>query len=401
MEMNQIKRMLLLLQGESVNQLSIGDFCVESKIRNKDAKVLEVWSVTNKDGLVRTSDYFENVRTSEDTSNYKIVKKDSFVYNPSRINVGSIAFHSQSFDVAVSPMYVVFEVDPKKALPEYLMLFLESTVGKQQILDKCEVGARFRLPFQSLSKIKLFLPSIPVQQEILRVMRTFEALMTQLNAELEARKSQYDFIASGLFQESKLEGTSVLGEVMELKYGYTEIARDEGDLRFLRITDIDQHGKIRSSGPKFITSSKDTVDYLVRSGDLLMARTGATFGKTALIDADENAVFASFLIRLRCNQDVLLPSFYWHYAQSKDYWQQANSLVSMGGQPQFNGNALKQLIVPLPSIETQKSVVKILDSLNSLMNDMTVGLPAEIIARRQQYEYYRNKILTFKILGAA
>jgi type I restriction enzyme S subunit len=281
------------------------------------------------------------------------------------------------------------------------MLFLESTVGKQQILDKCEVGARFRLPFQSLSKIKLFLPSIPVQQEILRVMRTFEALMTQLNAELEARKSQYDFIASGLFQESKLEGTSVLGEVMELKYGYTEIARDEGDLRFLRITDIDQHGKIRSSGPKFITSSKDTVDYLVRSGDLLMARTGATFGKTALIDADENAVFASFLIRLRCNQDVLLPSFYWHYAQSKDYWQQANSLVSMGGQPQFNGNALKQLIVPLPSIETQKSVVKILDSLNSLMNDMTVGLPAEIIARRQQYEYYRNKILTFKILGAA
>lgn len=294
-----------------------------------------------------------------------------------------------------------FTIKPNEHMIDsrYLYHFLKHSEPKIQSLKS---GAGIPgLNRSKLIKLKCPVPPLEIQSEIVEILDTFTNLDAELEAELEARKLQYDFFTAKLFDESKLEGTCVLDDIVELKYGYTDIARDEGDLRFLRITDIDPNGKIRSNGAKFINSSAETVGYLVKSGDLLMARTGATYGKTALIDADESAVFASFLIRLRFDPAVMLPAFYWHFAQSQDFWRQANNLVSTGGQPQFNGNALKQLVIPLPSLETQKSVVKILDSLNALINDTKAGLPAEIAARRQQYEYFRGKLLTFKKLDSA
>lgn len=127
-----------------------------------------------------------------------------------------------------------------------------------------------------------------------------------------------------------------------------------------------------------------------------MARTGATFGKTLYVDTDEVAVYASFLIRITFNTSTVLNRFYWHYSKSKYYWQQANKLVSTGGQPQFNANALAQVVIPIPPLEVQERIVAILDRFETLVNDLTQGLPAEIEARKQQYEYYRNHLLTFK-----
>ncbi len=137
-------------------------------------------------------------------------------------------------------------------------------------------------------------------------------------------------------------------------------------------------------------------DYVLAPGDLLVARTGATFGKTVLVGDFGPSLFASFLIRLRVRESMLLPAFYWHFAQSTSYWSQANSLVSRAGQPQFNGNVLRQIRVPIPPIDEQRRIVAILDKFDALVNDLSVGLPAELRARRQQYAYYRDRLLTFQ-----
>jgi type I restriction enzyme S subunit len=139
---------------------------------------------------------------------------------------------------------------------------------------------------------------------------------------------------------------------------------------------------------------------LIRAGDLLVARTGATYGKTMLASMDMQAVFASFLIRIRVDRPLLLPQFYWHFAQSSDYWRQARSLVSEGGQPQFNANVLKGIVVPTPDLNHQRRVVEVLDSLDALGSDLAGGLPVEISARRRQYEYYRDRLLTFNELAS-
>ena len=106
----------------------------------------------------------------------------------------------------------------------------------------------------------------------------------------------------------------------------------------------------------------------MKKGDLLVARTGATFGKTMLFDEDYPAVFASYLIRLRFPQENLLPEFYWAFAQTAKYWEQARSLVTGGGQPQFNGNALTQLQFPLPPLDVQKEIVAEIEGYQKVLS---------------------------------
>lgn len=186
-----------------------------------------------------------------------------------------------------------------------------------------------------------------------------------------------------------------LGDVAAFTYGYTATAQDEGALRFIRITDISEDGRIAGVA-KYVDATPDARRYRLVDGDVLVARTGASFGKTALVHGDPEAVFASFLIRIKVDRAQLLPTFLWHFAQSTSYWAQANSLVSIGGQPQFNANVLGRVRLPLPDMATQVEIVDTLNKFNAIVSDISVGLPAELAARRQQYEYYRDRLLSFE-----
>ena len=87
--------------------------------------------------------------------------------------------------------------------------------------------------------------------------------------------------------------------------------------------------------------------------------------------------------------------YYWHYSQSSLYWDQANNLVSTGGQPQFNANALGRVKIKVPSIAIQNKITDVLDNFDAICSDLKIGLPAEIKARKKQYEFYRDQLLTF------
>jgi restriction endonuclease S subunit len=148
-----------------------------------------------------------------------------------------------------------------------------------------------------------------------------------------------------------------LGEIGELKYGYTASAEDQGTVRFIRITDISKFGQLIQSEPKYVKLSSDNKEYIVKKGDLLVARTGASYGKTLLFNENIEAIYASYLIRIRFKMHNVLPEYYWAFSQSDEYWKQTNNLMTGGGQPQFNGNALKNIILPLPPLEIQKEIV--------------------------------------------
>ncbi|MEH0018162.1 MAG: restriction endonuclease subunit S [Desulfobacter sp.] len=205
------------------------------------------------------------------------------------------------------------------------------------------------------------------------------------------------------FMEKLLDGVEVewkaLGEIGEFKYGYTAKAKESGTARFIRISDINSKGELIESDAKYVDISKDNEKYILHKNDLLMARTGATYGKTLFFNEDYPAIYAGFLIRLNFNKNILNPRYYWHFAQSNLFWNQAKKLVSGGGQPQFNANVLKVVNVPIPwpdnptrSLEVQAEIVRILDAFTSL----TAELTAELTTRKKQYEYYRDQLLTFE-----
>lgn len=148
-----------------------------------------------------------------------------------------------------------------------------------------------------------------------------------------------------------------LGDICNLTYGYTDTAKESGSARFVRITDIDEKGLLRDENKRYVDLIEQNNTFLLHRGDLLVARTGATYGKTLYFDTDETAVFASFLIKLDL-PEYIDHYFYWIFAQTQNYWDQANRLVSGGAQPQFNANAIKQLVIPIPPLDVQKSIVK-------------------------------------------
>ena len=180
---------------------------------------------------------------------------------------------------------------------------------------------------------------------------------TQLEAELEARRRQFAFYRESLLTSDSSAESLPLGELADFKYGLTASAADSGKYRFLRITDITASGKLSPSAAKYVDIDDSARAYVVEPGDLLMARTGATFGKTMLAIGGEPSIYASFLIRIRFTRPDILPAYYWHFAQSSLYWSQADAMVSTGGQPQFNANVLKLVLVPVPSLNLDPPMV--------------------------------------------
>lgn len=256
-----------------------------------------------------------------------------------------------------------------------------------------------RLYNDNILKAKIPVPPLEVQREIVRVLDSFTLLTAELTAELTARKKQYEYYRDKLlFSEESNVKSVPLGDIAKFVYGYTDKAKDIGSARFVRITDITEDGRLDPYNAKYIELTTESSKYLLQKGDLLLARTGATYGKTLYFDADEPAVYASFLIKIILDNSIIKNRYYWHFSKSSLYWEQAERYVSKGGQQQFNTNAVSRVKVPIPSLEVQDRIIKILDRFDALCNDITTGLPAEIEARQKQYEFYRDKLLSFKQL---
>ncbi|NLN94510.1 MAG: restriction endonuclease subunit S [Candidatus Hydrogenedens sp.] len=290
--------------------------------------------------------------------------------------------------------------NPDLFLTKFVFYFLANMQAELHSLKRG--GGVPHVYVRNVAPLRIPLPPLPVQEEIVRILDEFSTLITELQSalakELAARKKQYEYYRDELLSFGNEVEWKALGQIALFKYGYTDRAKEKGTVRFIRITDIGDNGKLRQKSPMFIDLSKDNEVFLVKFGDLLMARTGATYGKTMLFDDDTPSVYASFLIRIRFKDKKVLPKYYWHFAQSSFYWTQANAYVSKAGQPQFNANALKKVKIPLPSLSEQERIVSILDKFDALVNDLSAGIPAEIEARQKQYEYYRDKLLTFKEL---
>nr|MDA8124326.1 N-6 DNA methylase [Deltaproteobacteria bacterium] len=210
-----------------------------------------------------------------------------------------------------------------------------------------------------LRSIQIPLPPLDVQKTIVKEIEGYQKVIDGARAVLGNYRPHIPIHPDWPMVE--------LGEVCKPEYGFTEKALEQGNARFIRITDISEDGFLRSEDPKFINLTDDAKKSLLEKGDILVARTGATFGKTMLFDEEYKAVFASFLIRLRFPKDLVNQKYYWVFAQSAAYWEQAKSLMTGGGQPQFNGNALVQIKFPLPPLATQQAIVAEIEAEQELV----------------------------------
>lgn len=190
-----------------------------------------------------------------------------------------------------------------------------------------------------------------------------------------------------------------MSEVFEMKNGYTPSkAKPEywtnGTIPWFRMEDIRMNGRILSDSIQHITPEAVKGGRLFPANSIIVATT-ATIGEHALIIADSlaNQQFTNLSIR-KSLIDELDMKFFFYYMFIVDEWCKNNTNTS--GFESVDMAKFKKLMIPIPPMAEQRRIVAILDKFEVLVNDISEGLPAEVAARRRQYEYYRDQLLTFK-----
>ena len=370
------------VSSSSFPSVALGDVCelVRGVVFSKDDEVSEGGvqvlraNNINKDRYELNLDDIKRVSPKSDFSDEKKLRKnDIFIClaSGSKDHVGKVAIIKEDTDFYFGGFMGAIRVKPERLDAGYLLKQL-TTGHFNDFLREQIAGANINnLSGGLLYRFQIPLPPLAVQQEIVAEIEGYQKVISGARAVLDHYRPHIPIHPDWPMVE--------LGQITKPEYGFTEKAAEKGDARFVRITDISPDGKLRAVDPKFITLTKDARTSLLSNGDILVARTGATFGKTMIFEETYPAVFASFLIRLRFPKERVLPRYYWVFAQSDLYWTQANSLMTGGGQPQFNGNALVQVKIPLPPLATQRAIVAEIEAEQAL-----VAANRELITRFEQ-----------------
>lgn len=278
-----------------------------------------------------------------------------------------------------------------KTVPEYLFYYLLRDEFR-------EIGARVmsgavghkRVPKDYLESLPIPLPPLEEQQRIVAILDdAFEGLArARENAEVNlknARELFEAFVGTYFDNERAREAgyrVSPLSKVAKLSYGFTEKAVFEPvGPKFLRITDI-QDGYVNWDTVPHCKIDADTKPkYQLERGDIVFARTGATTGKSYLIEDVADAVYASYLIRLQTLGTELDARYLAFYFQSAQYWTDVNAGIEGAAQGGFNASKLGAMVIPIPPLEVQNEVVEMLN--------------AQVEINRSLRTHYRTKLQDF------
>ncbi len=322
-------------------------------------------------------------------------------------------------DIAKSTAYVGYEkclaggdivVLKHKQNPKYLSYVLSTTSAQAQ---KSKGKVKSKVVHSSVPAIKdivIPVPPLEVQAEIVKILDEYSTSVTALQQELEkeltARKKQYEYYRDLLLDFDVHEGGTnecewrTIKEIFDIRNGYTPSKSnveywENGIIPWFRMDDIRENGRILSNSIQHIARKGVKKSGIFPANSLIMSTT-ATIGEHALIKTNFvcNQQITCFSLKQEYSSKINIKFVFYLFFNFGEWCR--NNVNNGGGLPIINTAKLSTYKIPIPTIEKQKRIVSILDRFDKLCNDISEGLPAEIEARRKQYEYYRDKLLSFK-----
>ncbi|WQY60188.1 restriction endonuclease subunit S [Helicobacter pylori] len=299
------------------------------------------------------------------------------------------------------------ELNSEKLNYKFLYYFLKNS---QTILMKSQFGAGIpALNKADIETLTIPIPPLEIQQEIVTILDAFTELNTELNTELKARKKQYQYYQNMLLdfndinQNHKDAKMSVKTYPKRLKTLLQTLAPK--GVEFRKLGEVCDFQKGKSITKKAVTFGKVPVisggrqpayyhNEANRSGETIaISSSGVYAGYVSYWDIP---VFLADSFSVSPKQKTLMPKYLFHYLTTQQ--DAIHATKSTGGIPHVYSKDLQNFLIPIPPLEIQQEIVKILDQFLALTTDLLAGIPAEIKARKKQYEYYREKLLTFKPL---
>ncbi|MDY6056390.1 MAG: restriction endonuclease subunit S [Campylobacter lanienae] len=328
---------------------------------------------------------FENVNyiSQEDfikiSANRKIEKNDLLVTMIGTI--GETAFVGDYCDFYGQNMYLI-RLDENKINAKFFNYYLTSAQIKNSLISRKNTSSQGYIKAGSLEELSVPVPPLEVQCEIVRILDNFTLLSAELSAELSARQKQYEYYSKELFNFNDDVEFISLESIADIGTGSsnTNEAVEDGQYPFY----------VRSQQVYYKNNYEYDDNSIITSGD------GVGVGKIFHYTDGKYALHQR-AYRINITNNKVNSKYFYYYMKSTfyDYIQKNafNSSVTSIRRPMLN-----KYPVPILSLEKQNKIVNILEKFEKLCNDISEGLPAEIEARKKQYEYYRDKLLTFKEL---
>ncbi len=300
-----------------------------------------------------------------------------------------------------------FIIGGHQVINRYIYYYLMTK--QNYLLSKVRKASIPRLSPSIIKDLEIPLPPLPVQEEIVRILDAFTELQAELQAELQKRKQQYNYYLDNLLNFNNINRGGYQAEVrwMKLKDVCMKTSNIKwksttGQYRYIDLSSVDiQTHSIISTIEIDKMSAPSRAQQIVQEDDVIFATTRPTQMRACIIPTQYNGdICSTGYCVLRVDTKILLPRFLFFSLTISGFKTYLSNNLTLGNYPSISNNTLLEYEVPVPSLANQQRIVAILDRFDRLTNDLTSGLPAEIEKRRQQYEYYRDKLLTFKRKGA-
>ncbi|MET4902924.1 restriction endonuclease subunit S [Paenarthrobacter sp. CC6] len=282
--------------------------------------------------------------------------------------------------------------------PRYVAYYFQSNQFQDQKKRHITGTKVRRVSGESLAKIQIPVPPLEVQREIVLILEQFRELEVELEAELEARHQQYQHYAGLLLVSGDEVPRVKFGDVATIVRGASPrpiqkfITESVDGLPWIKIGDVPAHGKFITGTRQRVTADGAAKSRRVCPGDFVLSNS-MSFGRP-YISKIEGYIHDGWLA-ISEFQESFVSDYLYYLLRSAPIQQEFARRAGSGTVKNLNAEIVRSIEIPVPPRKTQERVVELLDKFDALVNDEQVGLPAEIASRRQQYEHYRDRLMTF------
>lgn len=366
---------------------------------------------SNTQDQVENGDYPFYVRSSEVKRSATYEFDETAIITAGDGEVGKV-FHFAEGKYALHQRAYRVHVTSSELMPRFCYWYMVGRFRGYVEMKACSATVMsLRKPM--FLEFPIPVPPLDIQHEVVRVLDSFAELEAELEAELkaelEARKAQYAHYRDELLSCESLEAMAgceisivKVGELLDFKNGISKSREFFGrGVPIVNYVDVYKRNGFNSGSLKgrVDADSSEQARYDVKRGDVFFTRTSETQEEigiaAAALEDIPGAVFSGFVLRGRPRGGSLLPEYCKYCFSSSSVRNQIIRHSSLTTRALTNGKSLSKVVIPVPPLFVQRQVVDIFDRFESLETSLTDCLPAEIEARREQYEYYRDKLLDF------